>query len=244
MELPFSLDLGMIFVVLVVLIVGLVVFFSIRSSQRDTQKRQAEAAELGFLPTSKNDYPLLLKKIGAIHKQYGKSGIQLRHVFQRQLPDGMIHLFDLWDTSGEDNTELLSHAFLLVRQGPDLPAFMISAMPDTSQMPAMLAGLMQKLTKWMMDKTLPPVVFPPEYGIQGRLQVVSDDPTRMSELLDQSTLARLAGSPGVFLAGKGDSILFSPMRMPVKNNQNEQPTLAQRYNQALDAFRSILAHSA
>lgn len=244
MKLPFELNLGLLFGALVVIVMIVVIYFSIQSSRKYTQQRQSEALELGFCPTERSGYPYLLKKIAFVNPRYGKSGMQVRHVFQRQLPEGMIYQFDLWDTGGEDSTELLSYAFLLVRQGPDLPAFMISTLPDTTQLPAMVMGLMQKFNQWMLDRSLPRVVFPPEYAAYDRVQVVSDDPARMLELLDQSILARISASQGMSMAGKGDSILYSEMKMPGNTNQTEKPTLARRYNLALDAFRSITQHAA
>lgn len=244
MTLPFDLNPGLLFSAAIIMILAAVVFFTIRNTRRYSQQRQSEALELGFCPTDRGKFTYLLSKVAAVNARYRKSDLQLRHVFQRQLPEGMIYLFDLWDTGGEDNTELLSYAFLLVRQGPDLPAFMISTLPDTTQMPAMVVGLMQKFNQWMLDRSLPKVVFPPDYAAYDRVQVVSDDPARMLELLDQSILARVSASPGMSMAGKGDSILYTEMKMPVKNYQTETPTLARRYNSALDAFRSIIQHAA
>lgn len=241
MTLPFELNLGLVFGALVVVVMALVIVLTIQNTRKYTQQRLTEALELGFCPTDQKDYSYLLKKIASINPRYGKSGMQLRHVFQRQLPEGRLYYFDLWDTSGEDNTELLSHTFLLIGQGVDMPEFVISTLPDTSQMPVMVAGWMKKFNQWMLTKSLQPVELPREYGVGERLQIVSDDPPRMLTLVDAAMLARLAGQPSVMLAGKGDAIMVSPTTIPGVAPRNESPSPASRYNMALDAIRSMLS---
>lgn len=102
--------LAILITISVVLIFALAIWAMIMSGKKETRHRIAEAAELGFSSTIREKFPFLLQKIKTVNPRWKKYTLQVRHVFERQTPDGVVYLYDLWDTGGEDSSELQNRA--------------------------------------------------------------------------------------------------------------------------------------
>ncbi len=234
-----SSPIGIILVFVVVAIMAGVTVLMIRSSIRARKRRQEEAAALGFTEVPKTEYAYIKQHLADTNPRFGKSHIDLRNVFSRQLPEGRLILYDLWDTGSDSNDQIQDRSLMLIVEEMNLPKFMISAKnPILTNSPMM--PILTKALSFLSDRQgLQPVTFTeyPEYD--HKVLAASDNPSFLQEKLDGNTLGRLAMYDDLFLGGGKSSLVYTPLKT-VNVQKPEPANLSNRINKALSIMRIFL----
>lgn len=230
---------GIILAIIATFTMVAVIAFVIISDRREKKRRFDDAAALGLQPVPNSEFPGIKQLLADVNPRFGKSYMELRYVFTKEIPEGKLFLYDLWDISGEDNTLLHKQSVLLVVPGINLPTFVISVRVQIPGAPGMLMNFANKMMTWSMQHTLPAVEFPeyPEYN--QKFNTFTNDPDRLRNILDGSTLGRLAMQKDLFLAGGKGSLVYAP-NLNQRNDDRNNDELINRINSALSIMRIFL----
>lgn len=209
-----------------------VIYLAIKTGRSDTENKRQLAQALGFTPIEPDEH--LNLKIGNLYQhKSGNKRYQLRHVSRRIMPEGEMYLFDLIETSGEDDSITEQQAVAIISPQLDLPGFVLHPKVDAEKYP--IGGLANKLIRWATTFIGEPVDFPEYPDFQGKYIVSSLDPEPVRRYFDASLAQALARTSFNRIYAGGDIFTFSQLSTQVK--APDQNSLSQRVNQALDVFR-------
>ena len=215
---------------------GGIVYWMIRS-EKDTQERKLRFSQvLGFTPAA--PAPELIEKITRLYqsvrfekdRQVGDR-YELQNVSTKRILEGEMVLFDLIDTSGEDDSHLENQAVAIHSPDLDLPPFLL--FPKTDQEGA-LANAANKVLSWLVAVVGDPVDFSDHPAFERRYLVSSSEPEAVRNFLDETKIRRLLGTSLLTLHAGGD--IFSLSRIEMGAQPLSQEVLSDRVNQALSLF--------
>ena len=211
---------------------AILLFASLRASRLAAARKKDSAALLGLRHLSSPD-PSLLQRIAPLLHRSGTTGLELRNVYQRKLPDGDLYLFDLWDTSGESSSSVCDSAFALFSPGLALPR--LSLLPRLEEN-GKLAGLANRFIGWAASQSLPHIDFDGPFDfVQNYLVFGSDEPAVRS-FLDDYLRSRLAHLKGVSIETEGELIIVSDAFRRITNPAGQPGELSAEMDRALSVF--------
>ncbi len=225
--------IGILVVLVFILFFVWMIVWMARSTKRQKQERADMAAMLGFQPVLKPDFVKLKSRLAHINPKHGSNSKELRDVFVKHLPEGDLYLYDLWDTSGDSSNVIQDRALALVVTGRQYPRFVISA---RLSMPGMLAQLANKVISWAVGYQMTIFDFPEEPDFNEHFVVAGEDELEVRNLLNSSILHRIKGHEGIFLAGGGDTLEYSP-QFEKFTGKKDINYLSTRINSGLDVMR-------
>jgi hypothetical protein len=109
---------------LIVLAIGVVIYFMYSRERKRGAEKQTAALEMGFQLIKEVD-PSLTGRIVQFYKRKQRQNLRVRNVFKRIESDAAIYLFDLLDYSGETVSYLADAAIAVVSPSLHLPRFSI-----------------------------------------------------------------------------------------------------------------------
>lgn len=214
-------------------IFGLIVYMTMQSNRKAKETRQQIAQSLGFSPFEAGGD--LTGKISSLyHRPWSKNSYQLRHVFRRLIPDGEMYLFDLVDTSGEDESWTERQAVAIISPSLNLPPF--SLFPKAAQKYA-LSGLTNRIVEWGMSKIGEPVAFAQFPALAERYMITSQDSDGLRLFMDEP-LARFFGQTEMYMLHTSRDV-FTFAEMNPKFNTGDLESMTRRINRALEIFRAL-----
>jgi hypothetical protein len=224
----------------ILVIFGALAFFAftlylgINSGRAGSESKRKLAQSLGFTLIEPDDR--LNEKISNLyqHKSQNKK-YQLRHISRKMLPDGEMLLFDLIETSGDDDSITEQQAVAIISPHLDLPGFVLHPKVDAEKY--MIGGLANKLIRWATTFVGEPVDFPKFPEFQNKYIVSSLDSEPVRRYFDSSLAQALARTSMYRIYAGGDTFTFSQLSTQVKAPNRE--SLSQRINQALDMYRLL-----
>ncbi len=228
--------IGILVVLGFILFFGWMIVWMARSTKQQKQERADMAAMLGFQPVLKPDLVKLKSRLAHINPKHGSNSKELRDVFIKHIPEGDLYLYDLWDTSGDSSSVIQNRALALVVTGRQYPRFVISA---RLSMPGMLAQLANKVISWAVGYQMTIFDFPEEPDFNEHFVVAGEDELAVRNLLNSSILHRIKGYDGIFLAGGGDTLEYSP-QFEKYTGKKDINYLSTRINSALDVMRLFI----
>jgi hypothetical protein len=227
-----------IFLILTILaFVGIVAYYSISTTKRDTVHRAEVASSLGFQPASGESYSLLMQRLAEINPRLGRSYMELHNVFAKEIPEGSLFLYDMWNTSGEKNNIVHNQALALIVPQLSLPRFIISSKMMSK---GLIATFANNIITWVFQNTMPIVGFPDYPEFNNRFTVAASDAQAFRNILDRSAMDQLRSHGDVFLAGGKDTLLYSPMLTRNKGVKHDTD-LSDRITAGLDIMQALLA---
>jgi hypothetical protein len=195
---------------------------------------------LGFTPIDPD--PELVRKITRLYSDIRATGpngagesYELQNVFGKRMLDGELYLFDLVNTSGEDDSYTEVQAVAVVSPHLALPAFMLTPRSDMEGVVSMLGN---QLLAWVISKFGNPVEFPESPQFERRYLVSSPDPGGVRRFLDEERLHRLAKTRLMGVHAGGD--LFTVARIDLSARSLTQEMISERVSQAMDVFSIFL----
>lgn len=208
-------DMGMettvIFVILgFVLLFGAAIVYSIRSSARERARHAQAALAAGFTPLP-SPPPETSARIIKLYEKPGRTRFKLQNLSKKSFPDGEIFLFDLEETSGEDNTQLASQDLLFVSRHLQMPRFSLVPRLDVG---GKLGQAANRLVLWAnagrgtLFEPTGHAEFDRHYWVTG------PDREAMCGFLTPDRLERLSGARYYNLEAGGDAFAFSSMQFP------------------------------
>jgi hypothetical protein len=211
-----------------------ILYLGIRSGRADSDNKRQLAQMLGFTIIEPDEG--LNEKISNLyqHKSQNKK-YQFRHVSCKMLPDGEMLLFDLIETSGEDDSITEQQAVAIISPQLELPGFMLHPKVDAEKY--FIGGLANKMIRWATTFVGEPVDFPEFPEFQNKYIVSSLDPEPVRRYFDSSLAQALARTSMYRVYACGDTFTFSQLSTQVKAPNRE--SLSQRINQALDVYRLL-----
>jgi hypothetical protein len=222
-------------VILALAIIGafaLLLLASLRRSRLSAAKKQDSAALLGLRHLSTPD-PSLLQRIAPLLHRTGASGLELRNVYQRKLPDGELYLFDLWDTSGESSSSVCDSAFALLSPALALPR--LSLLPRLEET-GKLAGLANRFIGWAASQSLPHIDFDGPFDFVQNYLVFGLDESAVRSFLDDILRSRLAHLKGVGIEMEGELIIVSDAFRRITSPAGQPIELSSELDRALTVF--------
>ncbi len=169
---------------------GLIVWIIWRG-RRQKMDRENFLSGLGF--TQAQPAPELLSRLDQIYRRGPNQKFELPAVFRKQTAQGMFYIFDLVETSGEENSQLGSNSAAVISTDLKLPRFLIAG---RMLFPGKAAGWMidaaEKVIDWAASQgrysRLNLEGFP---DIDQKLMVLAEDEVSAGEFLTRERLARL-----------------------------------------------------
>lgn len=228
--------LEFVIVIGIVLIIGGLIYWVIASSKRRKQELAESAGMLGFHPVPKTAYPEVKSRLAVINPQHGSSSRSLQDVFVKPVPEGDLYLYDLWDDSGDSSSVTQNRAIALVIPGKQFPRFVITARLAAT---GILAGLANKVIAWAFGHEMKIVAFPDEPDLNEYFLVAGDDESKVHDMFNSSILQRLKGIDGLFLAGAGDTLEYSPL-FEKYSGKRDVNYLSHKINTALEVMRLFI----
>jgi hypothetical protein len=208
----------------------------VRRDKQQKQERADMAAMLGFQPVAKSDYAFLKTRLAFINPRYGKNDQELRDVFFHRIPEGDLYLYDLWDTGGDSSSVVHNRALALVVPGKNFPRFTITS---RLAIPGKFTALANKVITWAMAHDMKVIDFPESPEFNTRFIVAAENELSLKEILNGTALDQMKGFDGVFLAGGGDTLVFSP-QFDKTISQKDINSLSAHINKAMDMMRLFL----
>jgi len=212
---------------------GGMVYFAISTTRKEAEQKKQAAQSLGFssIETDAN----LLEKLSALYRRPGaQTRYDLRSLSRRVTPDGEMYLFDLVDTSGDDDSWTEKQAVAIVSPYLKLPPFAI--FPKADQKYA-LSGLANKVLEWGMSFVGSQVEFPEYPEFESRYIVTSNESSDwVREFFDQRLADYFSRTPMLMLHAADDLFTFSEMGTKL---ESDPTVLSQRVNRALEIFRAL-----
>ncbi|NJN93395.1 MAG: hypothetical protein HC875_04545 [Anaerolineales bacterium] len=226
-------SLGLIVVLGILLVFGLIVFWMFTSARKEIDRKRQMAQTLGF--SSIEPDPALTAVISQVYPSAkSKPCYELRHVTHKILDNGKMVLFDLVETSGEDNSYPEEQAVAVISARLDLPPFTLFPKADTE---GWLTNLANQALTWAVSKVGTPVEFPEVPEFQRRYMVTSADPDATRRFLTEDILRRLAQTRLCTLHAGGQVFTFSELNPSRKALTIEM--LHERVRQAADIFQTF-----
>jgi hypothetical protein len=213
---------------------GGMVYFAIQSSRKEVEKKQQLAQSLGFSPVEAD--PKLTDKIAELYRRPGlQTKYELRNVSRRMIPDGEVYLFDLVDTSGDDDNWTERQAVAIVSPYLKMPPF--NLFPKADQKYA-LSGLANKVLEWGMSFVGTPLDFPEYPEFDARYILTSNEGSDWVRGFIDQDLAGYLSRAQMLMLHAADNI-FTLSEMGTNFEANDQGVMSQRINRALDLFRLL-----
>lgn len=211
---------------------GGMIYFAVQSSRKDVEKKQQAAGSLSF-STVEADLKLT-SKIAELYRRPGShTNYEMRNVSRKVIPNGEMYLFDLVNTSGEDDSWLERQAVAIVSPYLEIPPFIL--FPKADQKYA-LSGLANKVLEWGMSFVGTPVAFPEYPEFNARYILASEEGTDwVRGFFDQDMAQYFSRTQMFALHAAGNVFTFS--EMGVNFDASDQNVMSQRVNRALDIFR-------
>lgn len=214
---------------------ALLVYLAIHTDRSDAENKRKLTAALGFTPIEPDE------RLNAKISQLYMSGTRgknfcLKHVSRKELPDGEMYLFDVIETSGEDNSISDQQALAIVSHRLNLPPFVLYPKVDSDTY--MLGGFANKLIRWATTFIGQPVDFPEYPDFQKKYTVSSPDPEPVRRFFSPSLARTLANTSLYQMYAGGDAFTFS--RLNTKFKKPDQEILAECVNQAMYIFQGFL----
>ncbi len=209
---------------------GVMIYFVIYSSRKNVESKRQMAQQLGFTPAQPD--PQLTENISALYRRPGVSSRhELRNISRKMLSNGEMYLFDLVDTSGEDNSWLENQAVAIVSPSLKLPPF--SFFPKSDEKYA-LSGLTNQIVEWGLAKMGTPVALPEFPVFTARYVISSSEPEATRRFIDEAIARYFSHTQMYSIHSGGEVFTFSEMnpRLDLRNPEN----LSQRINHALEIF--------
>jgi hypothetical protein len=213
---------------------GWILYFAIQSSRKDVERKQQISQSLSFSPVEAD--PKLTGEISELYRRPGsQTKYELRNVSRRMIPDGEMYLFDLVDTSGDDDNWTERQSVAIVSPYLKIPPF--NLFPKADQKYA-LSGLANKVLEWGMSFVGTPLDFPEYPEFDARYIVTSNESTDwVRGFFDQSLAQYFSRTQMFMLHASGNIFTFS--EMGTNFDTSDQGVMSQRVNRALDIFRLL-----
>jgi hypothetical protein len=213
---------------------GFVVYLAVTTSRKEKEKRAQVAAALGFSPLE-DVFALAAKIFPLYRRSWSSNKFELRNVFRKTIPDGEMFLFDLMDTSGEDDSITEQQAVAILSPYLKLPQFAFFPKADSKYA---LSGIANKVVEWGMSKMGTVIAFPEYPEFSARYVVTSeDDPSLARGFFDERLVLYFSRTQMYMLRGAGD--LFAFAEMDTKFKAGEQENVNRKINRAMEIFRVL-----
>jgi len=210
---------------------GALFFIMIRAEKKARQGKQQIALSLGFSPIEAP--PALADRFNQLYQNLrSKSSYEVRNLSHKRLPDGDMYLFDLVETSGEDDSYTEDQSVAILSPCLKLPDFVIFPKVDMEGIGAKVAN---RLLQWVLSKVGNPVEFPQFPEFQQRYLVSSADPEKTRNFLDSTKIWMLSNTQLCSIHAGGDLFTFSKINLDGKTANIE--AITERINQAIDLFQ-------
>lgn len=221
----------------VLLVFGLMLAFIIRSERKGRGTKLQISQSLGFTPMSEPP-PELIRKINQLYQNIRGNRdepeevkYELQNVSHKRLADSEMFIFDLINTSGDDDSYTEVQAVAMISHHLSLPNCVIFPKADIN---GPLTNLGNQVLGWVVSKFGNPVEFPQFPEFEQRYLVSSPDPDGTRQFLDDSKLRRLAKTRLLGIHAREDMFTLSHINMSAMSLTRE--SMSERVNQAMDVF--------
>jgi len=183
---------------------GWILYFAIQSSRKDVEKKQQISQSLSFSPVEAD--PKLTGEISELYRRPGsQTKYELRNVSRRMIPDGEMYLFDLVDTSGDDDNWTERQSVAIVSPYLKIPPF--NLFPKADQKYA-LSGLANKVLEWGMSFVGTPLDFPEYPEFDARYIVTSNESSDWVRGFFDQNLAQYFSRTQMFMLHAAGNIFY------------------------------------
>lgn len=178
-------------VLFITAITGLIAWLVWRERRKNSD-RENFLSRLGF--TRLEAAPELLSRLDQIYRRNPKQNFELPAAFRKQTAQGMFYIFDLVETSGDENSYLGSGSVAVITPDLRLPRFLISGrMLFPGKAAGWMVGAAEKVIGWAAAQggytRLNLDEFP---EIDQKLMVLAEDEFTAHDFLTRERLARLS----------------------------------------------------
>jgi len=222
-----------LFLIGFLVVFGLIVYMAMQSNRKEKETKQQIAQSLGFSPFEADGD--LTEKISSLYQRpWSKNSYRLQQVSRRLISDGEMYLFDLVDTSGDDESWVERQAVAIISPSLSLPPF--AFYPKADQKYA-LSWLANQIVEWGLSKIGEPVAFPQFPALTERYVITSQDVEGLRSFVDEPLARFFSQTEMSMLHAAGDVFTFAEMNPNF--NTGDLESMTRRINRALEILRAL-----
>jgi hypothetical protein len=193
-----------------VLLFGAVLVYSIRSNAKARARKEEAAQAAGFTPLP-SPPPEICARIIELHEKPGRTRFKLQNLSTKSFPDGEMYLFDLEETSGEDNTQLAAQDVLIVSQYLQMPRFSLVPRLEAG---GKLGEVANRVLEWAATRQGKRIELTGHAEFDRRYWVTGPDREAIDRFLTPNRLEGFASTQYYDLEAGGDAFAFSHTKFP------------------------------
>jgi len=228
---------AVLFILLIVLVVGVSIYWLYARDKKRSLQKQNLALELGFQLVKDID-PGLTSRIVQFHQKSKSQNLRVRNVFTRAQSDCTLYLFDLLDYSGDSVTYLVDGAIAVLSPSLHLPRFSIyPRIGDRSRVSGWADALLEKMALSRMDR----IVLGTNPYFEANYYLFGGNEQEVREFLTDDNLSYFSEYKFWQIEAGGDLFTFANLesrRNMGANLQTDPRTRLQEALNLLDLFRS------
>jgi hypothetical protein len=201
----------------ILVLVGLVVFWVVRSALRQKAERERRMLALGFDKVQTPPDWLAGHLIDLAQKRDAQD-LKVRNVYARRQADAQFYVFDLTDYAGEGSSDLYDQAVAVVSPQLDLPRFTLTFKIAQEGKAADLANLF--LAKMAARDGLQ-IRFDAHPEFQRRYLVIGDDEIAVRSFFTDERLHWLSQTEYWRIEAQGDLFIFDEIKIDLARKRSE-----------------------
>ncbi|MFO8035536.1 MAG: hypothetical protein R6U57_02785 [Anaerolineales bacterium] len=231
-----------LFAVAVVLIFLSAILISVSKTRKTAEEKQHTASALGFRPLEKAP-PQLVQGIRRLHPQIPPQQLSIDNVFHQRDFDGDFYLFDLDDTSEDENTWQNTDVIGIISHKLALPRFYLIALPPVNQeqwVGKLLDRILDKVFEWAaVHQGLSRVTFADRYGFDEQYALFVENEITARGFFTEYRLSSLTAYNTPFQVVAAGHCMTVSHSYPIstKANISELKTLYRRTRDLFHLFR-------
>lgn len=227
-----------LFAVAVALIFLSAILISVSKARKTTEGKQHTASVLGFRALEEAP-PQLVAGIQRLHPQIPSQQLSIDNVFHQRDFDGDYYLFDLDDTSEDEDTWQNTDVIGVISPQLALPRFYLIALPPVNQerwVGKLVDRILDKVFDWAaVYQGLTRVTYPHKYGFDDQYALFVENEITAEDFFTEHRLSSLTGYKTLFqVIAAGNCMTVSRSFPP--STQAKESELKTLYRRARDLF--------
>jgi hypothetical protein len=216
-------------IAVILFIVGLfaIAIWAIVSQGRKARAKRNYLLGVGFTAVKAPD-PALVERFVRLYQKTPQQEIELRRVLQADFRGGLILVFDVWDTGGEETSHVDTAVVGIISPDLDLPRFsLMPHLPFKGPVGGALVQAGERLSGWVASKAgLLPLSFADHPEFEAKFRVFGQNEAQVRQFLSPDRLAWLAGLPALYKVEAGGDAFALDCYPDRRNRPPEQEIAA------------------
>jgi hypothetical protein len=220
-------------VVGILLLFSLVVYSMILSARKDVAKKAEIALSLGFSAWNP-DHNLLEQMVSVQPPDRWNDRYELKNVFRKSVPEGLMFLFDLINISGDEGGQTETQLVAVISPELNLPHFALFPQADVQ---GWAAGVANRVMKMAIGHSAALLEFSENPDFQKKYLLATWESETARRFFDPQVLAGMAQTRLLNVYARGNLFILSSLDPSLKSL--DQRMIADRIDKAVQVFHIL-----